>query len=102
MGVKDNLIYEECMKELNTMFTGQRKEKRSFGEYFDDQRDRIVNDMQTGKNAELNIAWREDYDKRQREKKERTYRKELLECSEKGVEISEECKVYFKKQYESE
>jgi len=76
--------------------------KTSFGVYFDDQRDRIVNDMQIGKNAELNNAWREDYDKRQREKKERTYRKELLECSEKGVEISEECKVYFKKQYESE
>ena len=99
MGVKDNLIYEECMKELNTMFT--RKEKRSFGEYFDDQRDRIVNDMQTGKNTELYNAWREDYDKRQREKKERTYRKELLECSEKGVEISEECKLYFKKQFET-
>ena len=102
MGVKDNFIYEECMKELNTMFTGQRQPKRSFGEYFDDQRDRIVADMQTGKNAELNIAWREDYDNSQREKKERKYRKELLECSEKGVEISPECKVYFKKQFESE
>ena len=45
--------------------------KTSFGTYFDDQRDRIVNDMQTGKNAELNIAWRADYDKRQREKKEK-------------------------------
>ena len=98
MGVKDNFIYEECMKELRTMF---RKEKRSFGEYFDDQRDKIVNDMQTGKNAELYIAWREDYDIRQREKKERKYRKELLECSEKGVEISPECKVYFKKQFET-
>ena len=93
MGVKDNLIYEECMKELNTMF---RKEKRSFGEYFDDQRDRIVADMQHKKNAELYNAWREDYDKRQREKKERMYRKELLECSEKGVEISPECKEYYK------
>ena len=98
MGVKDNLIYEECMKELDTMF---RKEKRSFGEYFAKQRDRIVQDMQTGKNAELYNAWREDYDKRQREKKERKYRKELLECSEKGVEISPECKVYFKKQFET-
>ncbi len=78
------------------------KNKTSFGEYFDKQRDRIVNDMQIGKNTELNNAWREDYDKRQREKKERTYREELLECSEKGVEISEECKVYYKKQYESE
>ena len=97
MGVKDNLIYEECMKELDTMF---RKEKRSFGEYFDDQRDRIVADMQHKKNAELYNAWREDYDKRQREKKERedevNYRKELLECSEKGVEISPECKEYYK------
>jgi len=97
VGVKDNFIYEECMKELNTMF----KFKRSFGEYFDDQRDKIVQDMQTGKNAELYNAWREDYDKRQREKKEKKYRKELLECSEKGVEISPECKVYFKKQFET-
>ena len=77
------------------------KNKTSFGKYFDDQRDRIVADMQTGKNAELNIAWREDYDNSQREKKERKYRKELLECSEKGVEISPECKVYFKKQFET-
>ena len=95
MGVKDNLIYEECMKELRTMFR-PRKEKRSFGEYFDDQRDKIVQDMQTGKNAELYNAWREDYDNSQREKKERKYRKELLECSEKGVEISPECKEYYK------
>ena len=43
----------------------------SFGEYFDDQRDRIVADMQTGKNTELYNAWREDYDKRQEKKKER-------------------------------
>ena len=78
------------------------KNKTSFGKYFDDQRDKIVNDMQIGKNAELYNAWREDYDNSQREKKERKYRKELLECSEKGVEISPECKVYFKKHYESE
>ena len=74
---------------------------RSFGKYFDDQRDRIVSAMQTGKNVELYNAWREDYDNSQREKKERKYRKELLECSEKGVEISPECKVYFKKQFET-
>ena len=77
MGVKDNLIYEECMKELNTMF---RKEKRSFGKYFDDQRDKIVSDMQTGKNAELYNAWREDYDERQMTKKRKKYKKELIEC----------------------
>ena len=44
--------------------------KTSFGEYFDDQRDRMVKDMQTGKNTELYNAWREDYDKRQKAKKE--------------------------------
>ena len=71
-------------------------DKTSFGVYFDKQRDKIVNDMQIGKNAELNIAWREDYDRRQREKEERKYRKELLECSEKGIEISQECKEYYK------
>ena len=96
MGVKDNFIYEECMKELDTMF----KLKRSFGEYFDDQRDRIVADMQTGKNTELYNAWREDYDKRQRKKKEKKYKKELDECSEKGVEISEECKSFYKNKFE--
>ena len=42
--------------------------KTSFGKYFDDQRDRIVKDMQTGKNTELYNAWREDYDKRQNAK----------------------------------
>ena len=38
--------------------------KTSFGKYFDDQRDRIVKDMQN-KNTELHLAWREDFDKRQ-------------------------------------
>jgi hypothetical protein len=38
--------------------------KTSFGEYFDKQRDKIVKDMQTGKNTELYMQWREDYDKR--------------------------------------
>ena len=47
MGVKDNFIYEECMKELDA-----------------------------------------------------TFKKELDECSEKGVEISQECKDYFKKRFE--
>ena len=76
MGVKDNFIYEECMKELRTMF----KSKRSFGEYFDDQRDRIVSDMQTSKDAERHNAWREDYDERQMTKKRKKYKKELIEC----------------------
>ena len=37
--------------------------KTSFGEYFDDQRDRIIKAMQN-KNTELHNAWREDYEKR--------------------------------------
>ena len=38
--------------------------KTSFGKYFDDQRDRMVKDMQN-KNTELHNAWREDFDRRQ-------------------------------------
>ena len=38
--------------------------KTSFGKYFDDQRDRIVKDMQN-KNAQQNIEWMERYEKRQ-------------------------------------
>ena len=45
--------------------------KTSFGKYFDDQRDRIVKDMQNNKNTELYNAWREDFDKRQMNKKEK-------------------------------
>ena len=44
--------------------------KTSFGKYFDDQRDRIVKDMQNNKNTELYNAWREDFDKRQMDKKD--------------------------------
>ena len=73
----------------------------SFGKYFDDQRDRIVSAMQN-KNTQLHNAWREDYDNSQREKEEKKYRKELLECSEKGIEISQECKTYYKKKFEKE
>ena len=38
--------------------------KTSFGEYFDAQRDRMRKDMQN-KNAQQNIEWMEDYEKRQ-------------------------------------
>ena len=47
----------------------------SFGEYFDAQRER-------------------------KRKIHEYYDKELRECSEKGVEISQECKDYFKKRFE--
>ena len=39
----------------------------SFGKYFDDQRDRIVKDMQD-KNKQQNIEWMERYEKRQAER----------------------------------
>jgi len=58
----------------------KNRNKTSFGEYFDDQRDRIINDMQTGKNIELYNAWRKDYDERQMTKKRKKYKKELIEC----------------------
>ena len=89
---------------------------RSFGEYVDDQRDRIVKAMQRNKNTQLNNEWRERYDERERKKKmgvkdnfiyeecmdalDATFKQELDECSEKGVEISQECKTYFKKKFE--
>ena len=43
--------------------------------------------------------WKERYDERVRKKHE-YFDKELRECSEKGVEISQECKTYFKKRFE--
>ena len=30
-----------------------------------------------------------------------TFKKELEECSEKGIEISQECKTYYKKKFET-
>ena len=39
------------------------KKEISFGEYFDAQRDKIIKDMQN-KNAQQNIEWMEDYEKR--------------------------------------
>ena len=91
----------------------------SFGKYFDAQRDRL-REMLKNKNTQLNNEWRERYDEREnkveRKKKmgvkdnfiyeecmkelDATFKKELDECSEKGVEISQECKTYFKKKFE--
>jgi hypothetical protein len=45
------------------------KTEISFGEYFDAQRDRIRKAMQN-KNAQQNIEWMEDYEKRQAKKQE--------------------------------
>ena len=74
--------------------------RTSFGEYFDDQRDRMEQAMQN-KNTQLWNEWRERYDERERKKQEEFFKNELDKCSEKGVEISQECKVYFKKKFET-
>ena len=74
------------------------KENKSFGEYFDTQRIRIEKAMQN-KNTQLNNEWRERYEERKRKKHE-SFKKELEECNEKGIEISQECKTYFKKRFE--
>ena len=74
--------------------------KTSFGKYFDDQRDRIIVAMQN-KNTQLWKEWRERYDERERQEQEERMKKELDKCSEKGVEISQECKDYYKKKFAS-
>ena len=43
--------------------------------------------------------WKEKYEERKRKIHE-SFDKELRECSEKGIEISQECKTYFKKRFE--
>ena len=64
--------------------------KTSFGKYFDDQRDRIVQDMQTGKNTELYNAWREDYDKRQAKKQELALLKKMAPVGPKEKKLLKE------------
>ena len=73
----------------------------SFGKYFDDQRDRIIVAMQN-KNTQLWKEWRERYDEREKQEQEERMKKELDNCSEKGVEISQECKSFYKNKFESE
>ena len=43
----------------------------SFGEYFDNQRLRLER-MLRDKNRQLNLEWKEDYDKRKKEKEDKT------------------------------
>ena len=69
MGVKDTYMHEECMKELDTFLSKEKQPPRSFGEYFDNQRDRIVKDMQD-KNKQQNVEWMERFEKRKKMAKE--------------------------------
>jgi len=88
MGVKDNLIYEECMKELDTMF---KTSKRSFGEYFDKQRDRIVKAMQD-KNKQQNVEWMERYEKRKKMAKEMLLLNKMAPVGRKENKLLKEMK----------
>jgi len=86
-------LVEHTMRDSCTTTT-------SFGKYFDDQRQRLETAMQN-KNTQLYTEWRERYDERERKKQEEKFKKELEECSEKGIEISEETKDYYKKKFAS-
>ena len=46
---------------------GDNMTETSFGEYFDNQRDKIVKDMQD-KNKQQNVEWMERYEKRKAER----------------------------------
>ena len=48
---------------------GKKMAKTTFGKYFDDQRDKIVKDMQD-KNKQQNVEWMERYEKRKKMAKE--------------------------------
>ena len=76
---------------MNYMDQGRMKktETTSFGEYFDDQRDRIVKAMQN-KNTELHGTWREDFDKRQAKKKKLALLKKMAPVGPKEKKLLEE------------
>ena len=63
--------------------------KTSFGKYFDDQRDRIVKDMQN-KNAQQNIEWMERYEKRQAKKKQLALLKKMAPVGPKEKKLLKE------------
>ena len=67
----------------------KKTETISFGEYFDDQRDRIVKAMQN-KNTELHKAWREDFDKRQAKKQELALLKKMAPVGRKEKKLLKE------------
>ena len=76
---------------MNYMDQGRMKktETTSFGEYFDDQRDRIVKDMQD-KNKQQNVEWMERYQKRQEAKKQLALLKKMAPVGPKEKKLLEE------------
>ena len=66
--------------------------KTSFGKYFDDQRDRIVKDMQN-KNAQQNIEWMENYKKKKEiwsdERLDALHQVNMADAINKGIDAKE-------------
>ena len=65
--------------------------KTSFGEYFDNQRDKIVKDMQD-KNKQQNVEWMERYEKRKKMAKEMLLLKKMTPVGPKEKKLLEEMK----------
>ena len=63
--------------------------KTSFGKYFDDQRDRIIKDMQN-KNAQQNIEWMERYEKKKKMAKEMLLLKKIAPVGPKEKKLLKE------------
>ena len=76
--------------------------KTSFGEYFDNQRDKIIKDMQN-KNAQQNIEWMEDYEKRQVKKQELSLLRKLAPVGpkeKKHQELIDNLRIFMVKDEE--
>ena len=58
--------------------------KTSFGEYFDNQRDKIVKDMQD-KNKQQNVEWMERFEKRKKMAKEMLLPKKTVKQRRKDM-----------------
>ena len=63
--------------------------KTSFGEYFDNQRDKIVKDMQN-KNKQQNVEWMERYEKKQAKKKQLALLKKMAPVGPKEKKLLKE------------
>ena len=53
-----------------------------------------------GKDNVLPLPDRIRYLMKEEEEKDHKFAKELEECSDKGIEISQECKEYYKRKFE--
>ena len=66
-------------------------DKTSFGEYFDNQRDAMIQAMQN-KNKQLNVEWMERYEKRKKMAKEMLLLKKMAPVGRKEKKLLKEMK----------